>query len=153
MTGTTTSTASTYLFRKADGETQFLTLLRSRHLELGGTWQAVHGKIEPGEKASEAALREVREETGLEPVRLFVVNHVEVLYDPRADQIALVPIFAAEVLGDPKVTLSGEHERAEWCSVADALRRFIWPTQRDAIRRIVEDIAEATQPNRLLQLA
>ena len=73
-------------------------------------------------------------------------------YDPRADRFTLVPVFAAEIAGDPPVVLSHEHEAAEWCSVDETLRRLIWPTQRDAIRCIVEDIAEPTHLNPWLEL-
>ncbi len=152
MTTIGTRTVSVYPFRKVAGETQFLTLRRAPHLELAGTGQAVHGRMEPGETAVEAARRELREETGLAPARFYVANHVEVLYDPRQDQVVMVPVFAAEIPAEATVTVSSEHTAAECCSVREALRRFIWPTQQQAVGRIVEDIAEAARPNPLLEI-
>ncbi len=140
-------TVSVYPFRRTASGTQFLTLLRSQNLSLGGSWQAVHGSIEPGEKAVDAALRELREETGLDPIRFYVVSYVETIFDPEADAFALVPVFAAELPADAGVVISFEHETAEWCAFMEATSRFIWPSQREAIRRVLEDIAEPAAPN------
>ncbi|WP_328802750.1 NUDIX domain-containing protein [Paenibacillus sp. LX16] len=40
-------------------------------------WSYVGGRIEKGEKAWEAALREVHEETGITEVRLYSANQFE----------------------------------------------------------------------------
>ena len=37
-------------------------------------WEPVHGHIEPGEEPEDAALRELREETGLAADRLYIVR-------------------------------------------------------------------------------
>ena len=65
-----------YPFRRAENGVEFLLLKRVASVRLGGTWQAVHGRIEAGETAWQAALRELKEETGLTPTsfRLFHVT-------------------------------------------------------------------------------
>ncbi len=146
-------TVSVYPFRRTASGIQFLTLLRSQDLSLGGSWQAVHGSIEPREKAVDAALRELREETGLSPLRFYVVSYVETIFDPEADVFVLIPVFAAELPADAAVVVSFEHEAAGWCDFEEACRRFIWPNQRDAIRRILEDIAEPAVPNPWMELS
>ncbi len=138
---------SVYPFRRTASGIQFLTLLRSRKLNLAGSWQAVHGRIEPGEKAVEAARRELREETGLDAERFYIVSYVEIIFDPEADDFQFIPVFAAELPAGGEVVISFEHEKAEWCSFEEATRRFIWPSQREAIRRVLEDIAEPGVPN------
>jgi dihydroneopterin triphosphate diphosphatase len=47
-----------YVFRRRSDATDALLLKRAEGGYLGGTWHAVHGRIEPGETAWQAALRE-----------------------------------------------------------------------------------------------
>ncbi|HLI52560.1 MAG TPA: NUDIX domain-containing protein, partial [Thermomicrobiaceae bacterium] len=65
-----------YVFRRVNSNVQFLILRRRPDVALGNTWQAVHGTIEPGEKAVEAALREVREHTGFVPERFYSADFI-----------------------------------------------------------------------------
>jgi len=51
--------------------------------------------------------------------------------------VALIPVFAAWVSADAKVTLSSEHDAAEWLSPAEARARFAWPRERRALEDIV----------------
>jgi dihydroneopterin triphosphate diphosphatase len=133
-----TGSISTYVFTMLHNSPCFLTLLRAPHLLHAGTWQAVHGMIDPGEAAYTAAAREMREETGLTPQRFFKTDYVETFYSETTDAVHLVPAFAAFVSDSPEVTISEEHTAFEWCSLDDALQRFVWPSQREAVRVIAE---------------
>jgi dATP pyrophosphohydrolase len=120
------------------GRPALLTLLRAPGLLHAGTWQAVHGMIEQDERAIEAAWRETVEETGLTPERFFVTDYIETFYSEHTDGVHLVPAFAAYVSGAPGVTTSEEHTDYEWCSLEETLERFVFPSQRDAVRLIAE---------------
>jgi dATP pyrophosphohydrolase len=125
-----TETVSAFVHRRRGGFQEFL-LLRRRP-EGGGFWQSVSGKILEGEKATEAAIREVREETGLEVVRLRPMDFVNSFYDARRDAIFLEPCFAAEVgVGD--VQLSREHDQARWEPFEKARETMNLPTHRFAM--------------------
>ena len=52
-----------YVFRQTDGGLRFLLLKRNKDKLYEHLWQGVAGKIEGNETASEAAIRELREET------------------------------------------------------------------------------------------
>lgn len=49
------------------GRSRFLLLRRASHIPAGGQWNLPGGRIEPGETAWEAALREANEEAGYDP--------------------------------------------------------------------------------------
>jgi dihydroneopterin triphosphate diphosphatase len=131
-----------HVFRRREGREEWLVLRRSPHVRIPDCWQMVSGEVEPGEKAYEAALRELREETGLEPVRFYQASHVNSFYLAARDEIILTPVFAAEVAADAQVRLSEEHTEHEWVAWEEAVRRYPWPGQRNALRTIREQFLE-----------
>lgn len=132
---------------------EFLQLLRAPQRAVGETWQSVHGKIEAGETALHAALRELREETGLTPTRLWQLETVNSFFIARDDAIHLCPGFVAEVAHASTIVLSDEHVSQRWLSAATAADAFLWPGQRSAIREIREVILAAGLAEPLLRLA
>jgi 8-oxo-dGTP pyrophosphatase MutT (NUDIX family) len=99
-------------------------------------WETVHGRLEPGEEPEEGAERELREETGLVPTRLYSIT-VQPYYLHAMKTVQLAVVFAAFVDEPAAVTLGSEHTRSEWLTVADALDRFVWPREQQALREIV----------------
>ena len=126
----------TYAIRGAGDQLEILVLRRGPNGRCPGSWETVHGTIEPGETPVQASLRELREETGLVPEKFYNLSRTEAFYQHRTDQLALIPVFAAFVARDARVTVSAEHDRAEWLRAPEAARRFAWPRER----RAVEDI-------------
>jgi len=120
------------------GRPAFLLLFRAPHLPHANTWQAVHGMIDPGEKAYEAAYRETVEETGLIPDRFFKTDYVETFYSDLTDAVHMVPTFAAHVAGAPAAIVSEEHTAFEWCTLDDAVNRFVFSSQRNAVRLVAD---------------
>jgi len=119
------------------GETlEVLALRRGPHGRNPGSWETIHGTIESGETPVQASLRELREETGLVPAKFYNLSRTEAFYQHRTDELAVIPVFAAFVAADARVTISAEHDRAEWLCVREAAGRFAWPRER----RAVEDI-------------
>ena len=129
-----------YPFRRTPAGPQFLLLKRNPNIRLGGTWQAVHGKIEPGETATQAALRELREETGLKPRAFWQIDSVNTFYLADRDRVLMCPGFAADIDPETDVVLSGEHTDSRWADVEETLQTLMWPGQRRAVREILEEI-------------
>lgn len=116
-----------------------LVLQRSPDTRCPGAWETVHGHIEPGEEPEDAAIRELREETGLQAERLYNVT-VQSFYLHKTHQLMMAVVFAAFVKR-ADVTTGPEHQAAEWLTVAEARRRFQWPRERMALDEVTELLA------------
>ena len=140
MSGVRVAYVDAYVLRPA-GATgdawEVLALRRARGERSGGSWETVHGSIESGETPAEAALREVREETGLVPERFYNVSRLETFYQHRTDEVVLIPVFAALVAREAAERLSSEHDASAWLPPADAAARFAWPRERRALEDVV----------------
>jgi dATP pyrophosphohydrolase len=138
VTGVRVCFVDTYVLRPggADGF-DVLALRRGRGGRCPGSWETVHGTIEPGETPVQASLREMREETGLAPERFYNLSRVEGFYQHRTDELALIPAFAAFVARGAEPTLSAEHDACEWIPLARAAPRFAWPREHRAIADIL----------------
>jgi len=126
-----------YVVRGAGRTLQILALRRAAAGRCPGSWEAVHGHIEAAERPAEAAMREMLEETGLPPARLYNLSRVESFYQHRLDEIGLVPVFAAFVPADAEVRIGPEHDKHEWLHPAEARTRFAWPREQRALDDIV----------------
>ena len=136
MTRVAVSIVDVYPVRQVRGELEVLLLRRSRETRCTGAWEAVHGHVEGDESPAAAARRELEEETGLVPERWYNLSRVEAFDQHRLDEVALVPVFVALVGDERSVTLSPEHDQAEWLPFADASLRFAWPRERRALEDI-----------------
>ena len=124
-----------YVFNRKSKEIRFLLLKRAKTKIYEHLWQGVAGKIEAGEAAWEAAIRELKEETGFEPVRIFVADHVSKFYEAHGDWVNMVPVFGIEV-EDEEVLLSDEHCEFKWVDFNTAHQTLIWSGQKDGIAAI-----------------
>jgi len=131
------SFVDTYALRGAGPTLEVLALRRGPNGRNPGSWETVHGTIESGETPVQASLRELREETGLVPAKLYNLSRTEAFYQHKSDELALIPVFAAFVAPSATVKLSAEHDRAEWLSARDAAGRFAWPRERRAMDDIL----------------
>jgi dATP pyrophosphohydrolase len=136
VTSIRVSLVDVYVLRGIDAALECLVLRRAIGGRCPGSWETVHGHIEAGERPAEAAVRELEEETGLTPLRMYNLSRVESFYQHRLDEVALVPVFAAFV-GDTSVRLGSEHDRYEWLSADAAGSRFSWPRERRALEDIM----------------
>jgi dATP pyrophosphohydrolase len=127
------SLVDVYVLRGAGAALECLVLCRAAGGRCPGSWETVHGHIEGDELPTRAALRELEEETGLVPLKLYNLSRVECFYQHRRDEVALVPVFAAFVSSEAEVRVSGEHDRAEWLPWREAEARFSWPRERRAL--------------------
>ncbi len=142
----------TVLFRRKS-EPEFLVLQRSdKETIYPGLWQIVSGRIEPGEKAYEAALREVREETGLKPIGLYNTPLTNTFYFFTNDSVNLSPVFAAEVDPNEDVRLSDEHKDFRWLVKDEAISLLVWPGQKSAVGIVDEYIVRRNPSEEFMKI-
>jgi type II secretory ATPase GspE/PulE/Tfp pilus assembly ATPase PilB-like protein/8-oxo-dGTP pyrophosphatase MutT (NUDIX family) len=122
-----------YVIRHNGGDWRVLALQRAPEGKRPDSWETVYGKIDSGERAEEAAERELNEETGLEPTALYNVT-VNSFYLHAKRTIQMCIVFAAFVDDDAEVALGEEHQRYEWLSVEDACGRYTWPREAHSLR-------------------
>ncbi|HZL36188.1 MAG TPA: NUDIX domain-containing protein [Tepidisphaeraceae bacterium] len=133
-----------YVVRPPDGNTpaQFLQLRRSPGKYLGGAWSTVRGKIEGDEKAWQAALRELREETQIVPLEFYQLDTVDIFYLSGDDTLWHCPGFCALVAPDVKVTLNEEHDASRWTPRQRIEQDFIWPGERAQLAELCREILD-----------
>ncbi len=122
-----------HIFRETQNGLEFLLLKRSQNEIYPGLWQMVNGKIEEDETAYQAAIREIKEETGLHPEKLWVVPNVNTFYSHESNVISLLPVFAAKVKGGEKVTICEEHSDSCWYNPEEAKNLLAWEGQRHSV--------------------
>jgi 8-oxo-dGTP pyrophosphatase MutT (NUDIX family) len=137
VTSVRTSLVDVYVLRGTGATLECLALRRGPSGRCPGSWESVHGHIEPAEQPAGAATRELEEETGLTPLRLYNLSRVELFYQHRVDEVALVPVFVAFVAPEARIRLGAEHDGFEWLSPDAARLRFAWPRERRALADIV----------------
>mgnify|MGYP000306638048 CR=1 FL=1 len=114
-------------------------------VEPAGFWQSVTGSLDWGESARDAAVRELREETGLGPDGLRdagISRRFEIFpawrrrYPPGVVH-NLEHLWYLELPGRQPVELNPlEHRRHCWCPLTEAIAKVASWTNREALERL-----------------
>ena len=154
MSSITSRVIEACIFKRDHEGPHYLLLKRSENDTIyPGMWQLVTGSMKEGERAVDAAMRESREETAVEPLRFWVVPFVNSFYVAVTDTVHLSPVFAIEAEADARVSLSPEHEEFRWCSLDEAKHMLVWPGQRTAVDLVHQYIIGGQEAARLLSVA
>ncbi len=98
-------------------------------------WSLPKGKLEPGERHREAALREVLEETGLRCELGEALG--EVRYDTPRGEDKRVRWWEMTVVDDEGFTPGREVDDRRWVPVAELDEVLTWPTDGGVVARFL----------------
>jgi 8-oxo-dGTP diphosphatase len=114
--------------RDSEGKTRVAVIHRPKYMD----WSLPKGKLEEGEGWQEAALREVKEETGFRCQPL--VELPQVSYLDRKARRKLVRYWLMEPL-DGRFEPHGEVDELRWVSPEEADEVLTYPHDKELVRR------------------
>jgi len=118
------------VMRRGPEETEIAVVHRPRYDD----WSFPKGKLDPGETFEEAALREVREETGL-TCRLgpeLAFAH----YDDNKGRPKVVRYWLMAVIEDPGFEPNDEVDELRWLTPAEATDLLTYSRDRKLVRTL-----------------
>ena len=126
------------LFRATAHGPRFLLLDYGKH------WDYPKGHLEDGENAWQAAVRELREETGIKQVdrvgRFERDMHYAFHSHKKGPVVKTVTYFLGRTRAEA-VRVSDEHEGYEWLPFDEALERLTFKSARDMLRAAAETLS------------
>jgi 8-oxo-dGTP pyrophosphatase MutT (NUDIX family) len=145
--------AGAIVFRKEKSRIFFLVLKHGT-----GFWGFPKGLVWPTEKVEEAAKREVKEETGLEKIKLIpgFKKRSQFIFTAKYPYqlerglkkgervLKTVTYFLAESKGK-KVKLSFEHNEYAWLEYKDAVERLSYQNDKDNLKKAFDYIISSTR--------
>ena len=133
------------VYRIEDGTAEACLIATGGHK----AWQLPKGLIEPGERAEDAAVREVGEETGLRADLLGRLERIEYWYVWREDGERtrihkLVYFFLMRYAGGSTDDHDDEVDEARWVPLPEAIDMLSFENERRVMRIAAEAIARSS---------
>jgi len=124
---------------------RFLTLRNSdedpRHG--GDFWFTVTGSLKKSEKKKDAVRREIKEETGLNTIKIKPLNFCSVYkWDKKIHKEFA---FIVWVDGD-SVVLSKEHKESAWSSLNKFIKKIKWATEKEELKNCLHNAFYGKSP-------
>lgn len=118
---------------------EVLLVGREKHLRGGQLWALPKGTPHGGESAQQTALREVREETGLEVAITGFAGVITYSFLERGTRYRKRVAYYTMVAigGDPSLH-DHEYDYVRWFSLEDALRIMRYPNEADLVQRTTD---------------
>jgi 8-oxo-dGTP pyrophosphatase MutT (NUDIX family) len=122
------------LYRRVGGEIEVAIAEQRDRITANRTIRLPKGKIDPGETAQQAAVREVVEETGFQSRVVCPLGSAQYFYDDTEGRVSKeVHYFLLEWIDAEPLEPDGEMDRIYWTSIADAQRTLTFETEKRAM--------------------
>ena len=119
---------------------KFLILKRAEE-SYGGYWGFMTGSKRGEETVAQVVVRELKEETGLAPKRMFATEYLVQFYEPEVDKIWILPLIVAVVAPESEVVLSEENSEFRWLPAPKAKHLVSWKNLVVALDDISEELS------------
>lgn len=108
-------------------------------------WSLAKGTPDPGETLEETALREVQEETGLEPVIEDKIRSIDYWFSNKDNEVRYhktVHFYLMKAIGGHTSLHDPEFDVVEWFPYEEALTRLAYPNEADVLRQAFDLISQ-----------
>jgi len=127
------------VYRVVDGDVQFVLCGRDRP----AVWSLPKGTPDNGETSEETALREVREETGLQVALEGDLGQIEYwFHKPGARVHKRVQFYLMAPTGGRTEDHDPEFDRVAWFSGEDAMKTLTYPNEAAVLKRALLQVRE-----------
>lgn len=120
------------VFRKYAGKRSYLLLLHR-----DGRWDFPKGNIERGETSSAAAIRELKEETGIKWPRIVrgFEKSVEYYYRKEGSTVRKDVVFYLAEAPDEKIVISDENNGSGWFGYEESMAKLRFENARNVLEK------------------
>jgi 8-oxo-dGTP pyrophosphatase MutT (NUDIX family) len=134
MSERTEISAGGVVYRRLGGEVEVVIAEQRDRLTSARTIRLPKGKIDAGESAEQAAVREVLEETGFQSRIVKALGSVQYFYDDAEGRVSKeVRYFLLEWIDAEAIEPDGELDRIYWTSIAEAQQTLTFETEQHAM--------------------
>lgn len=142
--------AGAIIFRKEEGKNYYLLLhYRPAHpgQKKGGHWEFAKGHIEEKETEEETIIREVKEETGIDDIKIISGFKEYIKYffrrsyglegeaRKKAPWVFKLVVFCLAKTQTKKIKISDEHDDFVWLSFEDAFKKLTYKNAKELLKR------------------
>ncbi len=132
------------IYRRQDSQCEIALILRSTK-KGEKIWCLPKGLMQEGETPEETALREVREETGLEGKVIKKLGEIQYFFYSPEDRTKIkktVHLFLLEYIQGSVTDHDFEVEEARWFPIDKAIDLMTYENERETVRRAKESLVQ-----------
>ena|SRR3989344_3394019 len=128
------------IFLRERKEILYLLLYRKGHDNHSEAWDFPRGQVDAGEMPEQTAIREIKEETGIDILEFSEGFREKVKWFYRKEGMLVnkeATYFLAETQ-NKDVKISSEHDSFKWCSYEDALKIIKFKNTKEVLKKANE---------------